>query len=779
MRGMNLVTITDHNRIDGVLEIAHLPRTFVSEEITTYFPEDHCKVHVLALNITERQHEDIQKVRENIYDLVDYLVDSEIFHIVAHPLFSINERLTVSHFEKMLLLFKVFELNGARNDGANECLRRVLSELTPETIERLADKHGMQPRMSDPWRKSLTGGSDDHSSLNIARTYTEIPGADSLSEGLAGILNEQTRVVRQPSTPLTFAHNIYGIAYQFYRNRFGLKKYTNKDVLINFLDRSLRPQLHAEEPGLMAKIYHFFHYRRRPRLHSEMPESIAALVRHETGRILRNHPHRFKPIQANDYRSGRPEENWFDFVDQVSNGIMLNFAQHLMDNLSGADVFNIFHTVGSAGGLYAMLAPYFLAFSYFSQDREFSTEVYRHFHLTSQDITTPTNRSKVSAYFVDEFSHPQKFTETLNRLLPHLVFAEKKVEVLTCNAVRGGDGDKLRSFEPVGTYEHSDFPDQSIYFPPLLQMLQHCYTQNVSHIYSATPGPVGLAALAAARILKRPVYGTYHPSLLPYVPFLGTDESVTDVLERFTRWYYEQLDGIYVFTAAAENILLEMGVDRTKLIRTVPDVDIECFHPEKRNGHQKARHASGHRKRVVLAGESTHPGHRRLIAHGLKTLLNAAPDTQLVMLDCGKDTVEMKRLLDAREATAITCHKDAEVAALIATAEVVVVPGVKGKNRARILQAQAVGIPVVVATDGDGSGPVLPEDTGMVLGRPDAPQVAEAVMGLLQDPLIARNMGKEGRRQMEDLLTDVAPFTAVPSIDFGPAVGRSTYAKAG
>ncbi|MGE4505914.1 MAG: PHP domain-containing protein, partial [Desulfovibrionaceae bacterium] len=36
-RGMDLVTITDHNTLAGSLEIAHLPGTFVSEEITTYF----------------------------------------------------------------------------------------------------------------------------------------------------------------------------------------------------------------------------------------------------------------------------------------------------------------------------------------------------------------------------------------------------------------------------------------------------------------------------------------------------------------------------------------------------------------------------------------------------------------------------------------------------------------------------------------------------------------------------------------------------------------------
>ena len=37
-RGMDFVTITDHDTIDGNLEIADLEGTFISEEVTTYFP---------------------------------------------------------------------------------------------------------------------------------------------------------------------------------------------------------------------------------------------------------------------------------------------------------------------------------------------------------------------------------------------------------------------------------------------------------------------------------------------------------------------------------------------------------------------------------------------------------------------------------------------------------------------------------------------------------------------------------------------------------------------
>ena len=42
-RGMDFVTISDHNCIDGALEIGHLPGTFISSEITTVFPENGCR----------------------------------------------------------------------------------------------------------------------------------------------------------------------------------------------------------------------------------------------------------------------------------------------------------------------------------------------------------------------------------------------------------------------------------------------------------------------------------------------------------------------------------------------------------------------------------------------------------------------------------------------------------------------------------------------------------------------------------------------------------------
>jgi hypothetical protein len=280
-RGMTHVTITDHNSIEGALEIHHLPGTFLSEEITSYFPEDGCKVHVLALHITEAQHEKIQCLRKNIFELAAYLHGEAIFTIIAHPLYAVNDRLTIEHFEHLLLLFQNFELNGARNERENRTLKAILNHLTAEDMDRLKEKHGITPMFPSPHVKRLFGGSDDHSSLNIARTYTELTGGRDLDFSPDAMAECRVKVHAVPPSPQTMAHNLYSIAWQFFRSKFNLGRHSGKDPLVRFLDRSLTLDT-ASAPGMLSRVYFFLSAKKRKRVSHPLSESLAALLRHET-----------------------------------------------------------------------------------------------------------------------------------------------------------------------------------------------------------------------------------------------------------------------------------------------------------------------------------------------------------------------------------------------------------------------------------------------------------------------------------------------------------------
>src|SRR6266704_171942 len=145
-RGMDYVTITDHDTIEGGLQISGLHQCFLSEPVTTNFPQDPCKIHILVWGISEAQHADITVVRDNIFALQRYLQAGQIAHAVAHPLYSINGKLEASHLERLILLFKHFEgINGLRDALLSELAQQLFASLTPEKIEKFAERHNLEP----------------------------------------------------------------------------------------------------------------------------------------------------------------------------------------------------------------------------------------------------------------------------------------------------------------------------------------------------------------------------------------------------------------------------------------------------------------------------------------------------------------------------------------------------------------------------------------------------------------------------------------------------------
>src|SRR5437016_3297509 len=153
-RGMDFVTITDHDTIEGCLKISDLPNTFVSEQVTTYFPQDPCKIHILVWGITEAQHADIVIVRDNIFALQRYLQAGKIGHAVAHPLYSINGKLDASHLERLILLFKHFEgINGLRDALLSELAQSLFGSLTSDKVAKWGERHRLTPTHPEPWKK--------------------------------------------------------------------------------------------------------------------------------------------------------------------------------------------------------------------------------------------------------------------------------------------------------------------------------------------------------------------------------------------------------------------------------------------------------------------------------------------------------------------------------------------------------------------------------------------------------------------------------------------------
>src|SRR5207302_5932638 len=197
----------DHDSIDGCLEIAHLHRSFLSEQVTTYFPHDGCKLHILVWGISEQQHRDIEAIRDNIFDLQRYLQTAQITHAVAHPLYSVNGKLEARHLEQLILLFKHFEaINGLRDALLSDLAQTLFKRLTPEKIGAFANRHNFAPTHAEPWKKNLVGGSDVHGCQFAASAFTETPAAGSAEKFLEFVRIGDCTARGHGGTPLILSH---------------------------------------------------------------------------------------------------------------------------------------------------------------------------------------------------------------------------------------------------------------------------------------------------------------------------------------------------------------------------------------------------------------------------------------------------------------------------------------------------------------------------------------------------------------------------------------------
>lgn len=743
-RGMTHVTITDHNSIEGALEIAHLSNTFISEEVTSYFPEDGCKLHVLALNITESQHEEIQKIRENIFDLADYFKRENIFSIVAHPLYAVNDRLTADHVEKLLLLFQNFELNGARNSRENHVLRTIVEHLTVEDIDNLSNKHDITPLFENTHTKNLFGGSDDHSSLNIARTYTEFTGITNENDSFFSGIPRATVHSTAP-TPLTLGHNLYSIAWQFFRNKFNLGRYAGKDQLVRFLDQSLT--LDTSEPGMLSKVYYFLSAKKRKRVAHPLSESLATLLRNETQALIDENPDLFQFSKGQVRHAGEGEKRWFEFVNTLSNRVMVHFGNHLLDHLSGANVFNIFHTLGSAGGLTTLTAPYFVAFSEFTKGRDLGRQILNRFGHGDTEVMK-TGDVKL-AHFTDTFYEVNGVALTIQQQVKMAINNNFGYTVITCDDENRPQEQGVRHFEPIGSYHLPEYEMQKIFYPPFLEMLRYCHMEQFNHIHSATPGPVGLAALAISKFLQVPVSGTYHTSIPQYVQVLTGSDFMEELAWKFVLWYYDQMDLIYAPSNSTREELISKGIDARKVLIYPRGIDIKRFSSVNRNGFYKKWAVDDETFKLLYVGRVSREKNLHLLLEAYRSLVQKTKNLVLTVVGDGPYLEEMKSQAADLPCIFTGSLEGDDLTAAYASSDLFVFPSATDTFGNVVLEAQASGLPVIVTDQGGPCENMHDGKTGVVIEADSTTALLSAIETMITHPSIMAAMGKAARNAME------------------------------
>ena len=559
--GMRMVTFTDHNSIEGCLAVAHLPDTFISEEITAYFPEDQCKVHVLAYDLTENDHFTIQKKRSNIYELAAFLREREISHAVAHAFSAVNGKFSCGHFEKLLLLFNVFEINGDQDPNVNHRLRQTLNALTPEDIDRLSRQHGLASYGDRPWRKRLVCGSDDHAGARFAESFTQAEDAENLTGFFAAVENGSASIHAAGTTERTFARDIYAVAYRYAKERFSLNRYSAADALLRFCDAALFPRS-PRRYGVLSRIGGVIRSLRTPKPVSA-EASLSGFIREQAERLIRHRPE-WRRLLDDPGAVHDGTDIWFEFVNHLSNLAMADLADTFMKRLRGGQYFDLFHLLGSTGSLYLLLSPFLVAYPFYAAERRLADDITRRFRPKPAPGTSCGTLK--AACFTDMFFEDNPAAHTLRRQLEYAMAPHRSlrvVTILTPGVAAPSSG--VFGVAPAYCWESPDNRDRRVSFPTLLPLLDHIAAGGYTCLQAASAGPVGLVSLLIGRLLGIPVVAVYHQGFTASLQPLMEELPPSDWTWKYLAWFFNQCALVQAGSERTFDELAAHGVSRRKL----------------------------------------------------------------------------------------------------------------------------------------------------------------------------------------------------------------------
>jgi glycosyltransferase involved in cell wall biosynthesis len=734
--GMTFKTITDHNRLDGCKAIAHHPDVFLSEEVTTYFP-DGCKIHLLVWNLNEAQHEEIQNLRPNIYELACYLRQQKLPHGVAHPLVNINKLLTVEHFERLVLLFRCFEArNGNREPLAQEVGNRCLAALTPEKISELANRHNLEPTHADAHRKILFASSDDHSDLHPGETYTQVEHGSTVHDFFEGLEKGAATLHGPMGDPLTFASSLYTTVFSFARDKIKRGAPVGASLMGKMAERFLAGQ----NPTAFSFAERFGHVTEAIRTGQALDfvKPGEMTFAREVGAFLSNP----KLKQALDQIiAGEPnaERRSFRMASHITNELSYRLITQFQQRVSRGNLIDAFQSLTGLLPVGFSVTPYVVAFGQQAPDRPLLTHVARRFTGT---VPQPLRNEK-RAWFTDTLEDINGVARTIRAMVQTARHAGADLTVVTSRSKLSITDIPIKNFPPVGEFEIPEYELQKLSFPPFLDMLDYIQRERFTELIISTPGPIGLCALGCAKLLGLRTSGIYHTDFPQYARFLSDDAFMETLVWNYMQWFYGQVDLVYVNSEYYRRRWIDRGIVPDKLRIFPRGLDTELFNPALRDPAFWTKH--GAKGPVLLyVGRISKEKDLNLLAEIMPALREKTGAFTLAIVGEGPYRAELEALLPDAIFTGILSGRELGIA--YASADLFVFPSTTDTYGNVVVEAMSAGLPVAVSDVGGPRELVKTSQMGRVLPARD---VAAWVEGLSQ--MLAKLPSPEERQNLARL----------------------------
>jgi predicted metal-dependent phosphoesterase TrpH len=165
-RGMDLVAFTDHDSIDGALELldAHPGATdvIVGEEISCAWPDADIAVHLGVYGMTESLHREVQPLRRNVFEVAARLREASVCFSLNHLLHFYRRQIPFDQYLRLLEVVPALEVRNGTMLAAHNTL-----------VELMAGRRAVTAPMPP---HAMVAGSDAHTLRRVGLTWTAAPG---------------------------------------------------------------------------------------------------------------------------------------------------------------------------------------------------------------------------------------------------------------------------------------------------------------------------------------------------------------------------------------------------------------------------------------------------------------------------------------------------------------------------------------------------------------------------------------------------------------------------
>ena len=700
-RGMDFVTITDHDTIDGVLAIADRDDVFVSEELTARFRGEQQAVHVLCYGITVEDHEWLQANSDDVELCAMYLYDREIACALAHPYYAVGAPLTARHRRRLADLFEIWETrNGSRARELNRPAAVYVATL---------DGIGI-------------GGSDDHAGIDIGRTWTEAPAAATPGEFLAHMRAGRVTAKGKQGSAAKWAHAAIALA---------ARSLWSDDAPH---DQSAA----APDPRRVMRM--------AQRLLSEgdvrhgatgadlTPEDARCLLRAWLTAVELDHLNTL---------TGTGERGLIAYMqeDGFSHSELYRKACRLHERKLRAAVEQALAAAtgdggvgGAASGIFdscIAAVPYAPATAFLAKE------------LGKLDARDDDGEPARIAIVADGIGSTHGVTRTIEEIRSRGV-PGYEVEVVAT------DPHVDRRLSAVCEFDVPFYPGLRIGVPSLSAAVQTLTESAFDAIHVCSPGPAGIAGALLAKALGLPLIGSYHTELTAYAELRSERADVAQAMELAVGAFYNACDLVLSPSPASDEVLTGIGLGAEKIVRWDRGVDASRFDPALRcEAVRDSWIGSSYSKLFVLyAGRITKEKGVDLLVDSFLDARRRDPRLHLVLAGGGPEQARVAERLGAHASFLGWLHGD-QLARAYACADLFLFPSQTDTFGQVILEAQASGLPVVAVAAGGPATLIEDRVTGL-LCEPRPAALADVLVELAGSPLLRERLALAGQNAVKE-----------------------------